>query len=99
MTDVREKNRFRFDESAVYRIVVQGHVNESKSEYLGGMSIRTASREEQGPVSTLSGYIRDQAALIGVLATLYEMHLPILNVEKLDPVNRAAAGTQEGCAP
>jgi hypothetical protein len=97
MTDIRKKNRFRFDEAAVYRIVVQGHVSESKSEYLGGMSIGTAGHEGQMPVTTLSGCLRDQAALLGVLATLYEMHLPILNVKKLNPADSAAAGTQDGC--
>lgn len=84
MTEVREKKSLRFDEAAFYQIVVQGHLNESTSEYLGGMTIQTVGREGQTPVTTLSGCLRDQAALLGVLNTLYEMHLPILMLEKLE---------------
>jgi hypothetical protein len=35
-------------------------------------------------VTTLEGYLRDQAALFGVLNTLYELHLPVLSVECLE---------------
>jgi hypothetical protein len=34
-------------------------------------------------VTTLLGPVRDQAALNGVLNTVYELHLPVLSVEKL----------------
>ena len=73
---------------ASYRIVVQGALSAEWSDRLGGLAI-TASRE--GPVSrtTLVGLIRDQAALAGVLETLYGLHLPILRVEQVE-VNEAA---------
>ncbi len=32
-------------------------------------------------MSALDGWIRDQVELIGVLNSLYELHLPILSVE------------------
>jgi hypothetical protein len=32
-------------------------------------------------VSALEGQVRDQAELVGVLNSLYELHLPILSVE------------------
>jgi hypothetical protein len=34
-------------------------------------------------VSTLEGELRDQAALTGVLNSLYELHLPVLSVERI----------------
>ena len=34
--------------------------------------------------TTLLGQIRDQPALRGVLETLYALHLPILEVKKVD---------------
>jgi hypothetical protein len=34
-------------------------------------------------VTTLVGEMEDQAALAGVLNTLYELHLPLLSVEFL----------------
>lgn len=68
---------------ATYRLKVQGYLDESRSNLLGGMTITTASQGDQGVVTTLVGRLRDQAELSGVLNTLYELHLPILSVECL----------------
>jgi hypothetical protein len=68
---------------ATYRIKVQGYLDESRSDFLSGMTITTTSQEDQGVVTTLEGRVRDQAELSGVLNTLYELHLPILSVECL----------------
>jgi hypothetical protein len=65
---------------ATYRISVEGAVGQKWSGRLGGMQIATQERESQKPVTTLSGQVPDQAALIGVLNTLYELHLNILSV-------------------
>ena len=59
-----------------YQIKVQGTVPESWHERLGGMQIISASMEE----TILKGRLPDQAALNGVLATLYGLHLPLLEV-------------------
>ena len=39
--------------------------------------------EAGAPITTLEGELSDQAALVGVLNTLYEMHLPVLLVKRL----------------
>lgn len=73
--------------SSVYRIKVQGDVPESWSERLQGMSIAIDSigeNGEDGLVTTLEGPLRDQAALSGVLNTLYEMHYPVLSVVRVE---------------
>lgn len=67
--------------SATYRIRVQGQLEESWAPCLGGMAVRTVTSREQGPVTTLEGILLDQAALAGVLTTLYSLHLPLLLVE------------------
>jgi len=36
------------------------------------------------PVTTLSGELGDQAALAGVLNMLYELHLTVLSVKRLE---------------
>ena len=74
---------FKIWTQATYRIKVQGYLDKSRSDFLGGMSITTVSQEDQGVVTTLVGRLRDQAELAGVLSTLYEFHLPILSVECL----------------
>jgi len=73
-----------FGGPATYRIVIQGSLGESWSSRLAGMAIRTTEREGRAPVTTLTGRIRDQAQLNGVLDTLYGLHLSILKVETVE---------------
>ena len=47
------------------------------------MAITECPPEAGPPVTTLLGELPDQAALAGVLNTLYEMHLPVLLVERV----------------
>lgn len=59
------------DKPTVYRIKVRGVVPESWIDRLGGMEIVAVSSIE----TTLEGGLPDQAALRGVLDTLYELRL------------------------
>ena len=76
-----------FDRPGNYRIRVQGFLDETWSERLGGMTILTSVRGSQGQVTMLIGQLKDQAELSGVLNTLYELHLPLLSVELLTDEN------------
>ena len=78
------ENKYAFDRPGTYSIRVLGFVDESWSERLAGMRISTVSLDDKGPVTTLVGSVVDQAALSGVLNTLYDLHLPLLSVENLD---------------
>jgi hypothetical protein len=68
---------------ATYRIRVQGRLDAGWSERLGGLRITTRHRAGQIPVTTLLGEVRDQAELIGILNSLYDLHLPLLLVQLL----------------
>lgn len=70
----------KMNSSALYRIEVQGRVEGSWSDNLSGMNI-TSYNQGSNEITTLVGLLRDQAALAGVLQSLYEMKLPILSVE------------------
>ena len=70
---------------ARYRIQVQGYLDGTWSDRLGGLTIMVNSEPVNGaPATTLFGRLRDQTDLIGVLNTLYDLHLPLLSVEYLD---------------
>ncbi len=77
-------SRYKFDRPGNYCIRVQGFLDESWSDKMGGMYITTSSRGDRTTVSTLVGRVQDQSELAGVLNTLYELHLPLLSVEYLD---------------
>ena len=66
---------------AIYRIEVEGHLDESRSDRLAGMRITARNRADQSYVTTLIGRLRDQAELSGLLNSLYDLHLSILKVE------------------
>ena len=70
---------------ARYRIRVQGHLAPDASACLRGLSIRSNSAGDGETASTLEGVLADQAALAGVLHTLYARQLPVLRVEFLHP--------------
>jgi len=85
MTSREHHRDFEFGGPATYRIVVQGRVSESWHGRLGGLEVTTSSPETDKPLTTLRGRLQDQAALHGLLDTLYALHLPILEVTKVDP--------------
>jgi hypothetical protein len=83
MNTVLPPSHSGFDSPATYRIGVEGRVPARWRDRLEGMTITERSPEAESPVTTLLGELSDQAALAGVLNTLYELHLPVLSVERL----------------
>jgi hypothetical protein len=77
--------RLLFDLPSRYRIRVHGWLNASWASRLGDMAITVSHATSQQPVTTLTGEVVDQAALMGVLNTLYDMGFPLLKVERLRP--------------
>jgi hypothetical protein len=77
-------NDITFHGPARYRILVKGCIPANWSDRMDGMSIRQAAADDGEPVTTLEGELADQAALTGVINTLYGLHLPILLVEQVN---------------
>jgi hypothetical protein len=65
------------DERVVYRIRVQGKLDERWSEWFSSLTITVES--ESPPVTTLVGGI-DQAALRGVLNKIWDLNLALISV-------------------
>ncbi len=83
MPDKTSRKPVCFDSTATYQIIVQGRIDASWSDRLEGMTIWNAAGESNEPVTTLMGELSDQAALAGVLNSLYELHLSVLSVVRL----------------
>jgi hypothetical protein len=89
MGSTRDRKALKLSTEATYRICVQGWLDERYSDRLGGLTITQATDEDDAPVTTLYGRLIDQAALLGVMNTLYNsMHMPILLVERVDTGQR-----------
>ena len=62
-----------------YVITIQGVLEPSWSERLGGMAI-AVHHWGDGPITVLAGELVDQAAFHGVLKSLYDLGLPVVSV-------------------
>ena len=83
-TQITQK-KLRFGYPAMYSIRVIGHLDKSWSKRLSDLTIlpyHTALIDEM-EMTTLTGELIDQAALIGVLNALYNLRLTIWSVECL----------------
>ena len=76
-------SKFNFITPAVYEIRVIGGLDTNWSERLGGLQITNKNPGDLDSVSVLIGQISDQAALSGVLNTLYDNHVTIISVNML----------------
>ena len=77
MTEVKQK--LTLDRAATYQIKVPGHLDQSWSDWAGGITITVESEGDGPPVTTLTGKV-DQAALQGLLRRLYSLGLPLISV-------------------
>ncbi|MFN2167318.1 MAG: hypothetical protein ACK2U9_13765 [Anaerolineae bacterium] len=72
--------KLSLDRSVAYQIKVSGHLDETRTDWVGGMTITVEGEGEGLPVTTLTGSL-DQAALQGLLHRLYSLGLPLISVQ------------------
>ncbi len=65
----------------LYRIRVEGHLDQHWSSWLDGMIITHLEKGE----TQLSGYLTDQAALHGVLHKIQNLGIPLIAVYRVPP--------------
>lgn len=82
MIDQQSATQTTFDNPALYRICVRGLLEESWAERME-MAVSWLRPEDGPTITILEGELRDQAALAGILHTLYNLHLPLLSLERL----------------
>ena len=71
-----------------YHILVEGALDPRWSECLGGLAISAREGPGQPPLTVLAGPLEDQAALHGVLDTLFMLNLRLLRLERRPPDTR-----------
>ena len=77
------------EETSEYEIIVRGELHESWSNWLEDMKVQPVKNPNGEIMTILSGNIQDQAALRGTLNKIWDMHLTLISV------NRMQAGLQE----
>ncbi len=81
MPEEQDWSKFNLGSPAIYLIKIRGHLNEDWSNQLGGMTISHTTAVCNIPITILEGEMIDQAALFGVLNSLYGLGFPILSVK------------------
>ena len=79
MGDRIPKTKLDMTGLATYRILVQGGLDRRWSARLGGLEIQVFNPEDDDYITQLMGELLDQAALFGVLNSLYNMHYPLIS--------------------
>lgn len=77
------KRKLSLDRPVAYEIRVPGQLDESWSDWVGGLSLEVESQAEGPPVTILAGTL-DQAALLGLLRRLYSLGLPLISVNWIE---------------
>ena len=67
-----------------YQIRVQGQISERWAHRFQEMTIHLDQDTDSAETTMLSGPVPDQAALLGLLQTLYALGLPLLSVQRVE---------------
>ena len=81
-----QKASLQFRWPALYKIVVKGNLSDSKDGWQDiqqKIAITSGNFDEESNSSSFMVQVSDQAQLAGVFNTLYELHIPIMDVEYL----------------
>ena len=70
----------KFDGPASYQVVVKGHLEKVLHPYFDHLR---AVLKKDAENTSINVYVKDQAALAGLINMLYEMHYPIILVKYL----------------
>ncbi len=65
----------------VYQIRIKGHLGRAWTDWFAGLTITLADNGD----TLLTGPVRDQAALYGMLKRVRDLGLPLISINPLEP--------------
>ncbi len=84
-----QSSRPRADGPVTYEIKVLGRLKAEWSDWLDGMSICFAGEADGQPITAITGPVKDQAALRGLLSKVWDLNLSLISVnryEAMEPI-------------
>ena len=67
--------------TTLYQIQLRGHLDRRHGDWLEGFSMTLQPNGE----TILTGLVKDQAALFGVLLRIRDLGIPLLSLNEIDP--------------
>lgn len=77
--------RVTHNPARTYFITIEGKIDISWSDWLGGLEIELRKEVDGSHITILSGVLADQAALRGLLNLLWDMNLVLRSIQQVDP--------------
>ena len=73
-------------QSAKYQIKIQGRQTEGWADWMDDLDIVTERNSEENTVTTLTGIVKDQSGLHGLLNRIRDLSIPLISVQFIDPI-------------
>ena len=68
-----------------YQIIVKGYLHAKWSDWFDGLTVTSERMPDGSPITLLTGSLKDQAALRGILVKLWDLNLVLISVQQLSP--------------
>ena len=75
-------------EPTAWRICIEGKVDRSWADWFDSMTLSYERRADGVWLTWVSGQLRDQTALRGVVTRMWDLNLRVLSVSPLDEIGR-----------
>ncbi len=80
------KKRSPSHQKKYYRIIVEGRIDPSWSEWLDDFQIDSKKEGGSMYLTIISGFVTDQAALRGLLNRLWDLNLVLRSIQQVGPM-------------
>ena len=74
-------------QSTKYQIKIQGRQTEGWADWMSDLEIVTERNSEGITLTTLTGVVKDQAGLHGLLNRTRDLNIPLISVQYVHPIN------------
>ena len=73
-------------QSAKYQIKIQGRQTEGWADWMNQLEIVTERISDDITITTLTGMVKDQSGLHGLLNRIRDLTIPLISVQFIDPI-------------
>lgn len=78
-------DQLRRSQPAKYQIKIQGRHNETWSDWMDDLEINIVRLGKGASITVLTGNVKDQAGLHGLLNRIRDLSIPLISVQFLNP--------------
>ncbi len=68
----------------IYRITISGTLDANWSKWFSGLTVQCDTAADGTPLTVLTGEVRDQAALRGILNKVWDLNLTLVAVTQIE---------------